>query len=380
MSSTFLYDRQAAVVDPDPLAFQAWGASQRVFVSSLISSMAEERAAARKAIRDVSALPRMFEHDLGAQDVNAQAAYLDGVRESGIYVGLFGEKYGVRLASGRSATHDELVEAERLGLRLVLFVDANVHSVDGDQRDMIAGLQNLYTTAPYTSPEDLGDKLRRRLADLAAEELLPWVRIGRLLIRVSSFSRNGENIGVSALVWDRSILAELSRLAESRSTVPFATHLSAEEVQVTDLGTQATNSAYSEVTLALRRLDSRPSGLGRMTVNGVGPDDLAASALSDGLFGTETLPTGWGFGSQAVNPLAALGAARLPDRALRPIARLLLTEHLLREGHADAVTGFALGPDHQGKRRLRLTWVPPRPYSNSPESSPRTIEGDVTGI
>lgn len=377
----FLYDRQAAVVDPDPLALQAWGASQRVFVSSLITSMAEERAAARKVILDLGALPRMFEHDLGAQDVNAESAYLDGVRESSIYVGVFGAKYGVRLRSGRSATHDELTEAEQLGLRLVLFVDATAgEEMDGDQRTMIAGLHNLYTTSPYSSAADLGDRLHRRLVDLAAEELLPWVRIGRLLLRVNSISRNGETMGVAAYVWDRAILAELSRLADSRSTVPFASHLEASDVQVSNFATNATNSAFVEVTLTMRRLDSRSSGLGRMTVNGIGPDELATKSLSDGLFGTKTLPEGWGFGAQPVDPLAPLRGSQLPDRAVRPISHLLLTEHLLREQHAEAVTSFVLGPAHQGSRRLRLTWLPPRLYANSTNAIPQTIEGEVVGL
>jgi hypothetical protein len=380
-SAPLLYDRQAAIVEPDPLAIQAWGAGQRIFVSSLIASMTEERAAVRRAIQGVGALPRMFEHDLGAQDVNAESAYLDGVRESSMYVGVFGSKYGVRLASGRSATHDELTEAERLGLRLLLFVDSRAgDAMDGDQRSVISGLQNLYTTSPYSSDVDLGDRVHRRLIDLAAEELIPWVRIGRLLIRANRISRNGDDLGVSALVWDRPILAELTRLADSRSTVPFASHLEAADVQVGNLVTNATNSAYVEVTLKLRRLQSRSGGLGRMSVNGIGPDELASGALSDGLFGTSTLPSGWGFGAQRVNPLAPLQGAHLPDTALRPISRLLLTEHLLREQHADAVTGFVLGPAHQGKRRLRLTWLPPRAYSNSPDALPQTIEGDLLGL
>lgn len=66
---------------------RAWASGRRVFVSSLITDMPNERAAVRAAIESVGATAVMFE-DLGAQDISAERAYLSGVRSSEIYVGV----------------------------------------------------------------------------------------------------------------------------------------------------------------------------------------------------------------------------------------------------------------------------------------------------
>ncbi|MHA3019662.1 DUF4062 domain-containing protein [Mycobacterium sp. BMJ-28] len=113
----------------------------------------------------------MFE-DLGAQDISAEQAYLSGVRRSEIYVGMWGPRYGVRMPDGYSATHAEFLEAERNGLRLCLYVhDEQSGAMDGAQRDLIASARNLYTTSPWSYPADLERRVRRRLEELAAEDL-----------------------------------------------------------------------------------------------------------------------------------------------------------------------------------------------------------------
>ncbi len=350
-----------------------------MFVSSLIGSMPTERAAARDAIQAVGALPVMFEHELGAQDINAEAAYLDGVRESGIYVGIFGPRYGVRTSSGRSATHDELKEAERLGLRLCLFtIGYGAPDMDGDQRDLVDGLRNLYTTSNSVDASDLREKLQRRLSDLAAEELLPWVRIGRVLIRASKITEAAGTYGITGVVYDRRILAELKRMGDDRSQVQYASHLEAGDAQVAQVATSVTNSAYTEVAISFQLRKPQQAGLGRVTVNGVEPDQLIVAALSDGMFGTSLLPRGMFGMTRAENPLAELTGSGVPDRALRPIARLLFAEFLMRGEHAATLNHFDLGPAQQGVRRLIASWTPPRRYSNTPDPLPVTLTGGIS--
>jgi hypothetical protein len=81
-------DLLAAEVPPAPGDVAQWAAEQSVFVSSLIRDMPDERAAARAAITSFGAQPVMFEDELGAQDVSAEAAYLDGLARSSIYLGI----------------------------------------------------------------------------------------------------------------------------------------------------------------------------------------------------------------------------------------------------------------------------------------------------
>jgi len=139
MTAPLIIDQVSASLQVTDADLRAWASGRRVFVSSLITDMPEERAAVRSAIVSVGATPVMFEDDLGAQDVPADRAYLAGVHSSEVYIGLWGERYGVRMSDGYSATHAEFLEAERYGLRLCLFVhDKGTGEMDGGQRDLIA--------------------------------------------------------------------------------------------------------------------------------------------------------------------------------------------------------------------------------------------------
>src|SRR5664279_1446755 len=144
---SLLIDQRSASLAASDHDVRAWASGRRVFVSSLITDMPEERSAARAAIEAVGAVPVMFE-DLGAQDVSADQAYLSGVRGAEIYVGMWGWRYGVRMPDGYSATHAEFLEAESNGLRLCLYVLGEASGeMDGPQRDLIQGARNLYTTS-----------------------------------------------------------------------------------------------------------------------------------------------------------------------------------------------------------------------------------------
>lgn len=74
----------------------------------------------------------------------------------------------------------------------------------------------------------------------------------------------------------------------------------------------------------------------------------------------------------------ALREAGVAEEALRPIARLLLNEILVVERGVQRITGFQLGREVGGLRRLRLVWQEPAPYSNRPAPPPIEIEGDVS--
>jgi hypothetical protein len=220
---SLLIDQRSASLAASTQDVGAWASGRRVFVSSLITDMPDERSAARAAIETVGATPVMFE-DLGAQDISADQAYLSGVRSSEIYVGMWGARYGVRMPDGYSATHAEFLEAERNGLRLCLFVHGETTGhMDGPQRDLIQGARNLYTTSPWSDPADLEQRMRRRLEDLAAEELAPWVRVGRALIRAREIASDGRTITITAAVHSNTVHAELVRQRDQRAhDLPFS--------------------------------------------------------------------------------------------------------------------------------------------------------------
>jgi len=91
-------------------------------------------------------------------------------------------------------------------------------------------------------------------------------------------------------------------------------------------------------------------------------EEVTRRALSDGLFGTSTLGEQARFLAGPIDPLKPLRGMALDDIVLRPVARLLFAERLLTDEAASTIDSFALGPSHQGQRRLRATWTPPRVY------------------
>jgi hypothetical protein len=95
--------------------------STRVFISSVMRDFGLQRAAAKEAVIRLRQEPVMAE-DFGAQPISSQTACLEGVRTSGIYVGIFGNRYGyVAPSSGLAATDEEFNEARRRGLPILCF-------------------------------------------------------------------------------------------------------------------------------------------------------------------------------------------------------------------------------------------------------------------
>ena len=379
MDVTLLVDQRSASLAASQQDVRAWASGRRVFVSSLITDMPAERSAARTAIETVGATPIMFE-DLGPQDVSAEQAYLAGVRSSDVYVGMGGRRYGVRMPDGYSATHAEFLEAERNGLRLCLFVHGEASGdMDGAQRDLIQGARNLYTTSSWSDPTDLGQRVRRRLEELAAEELAPWVRVGRAIFRATEIVNDGRTISIAAEVRSDAVHAELVRLRDQRGgSLPFASPIDARNVRLVELSTRTLSTIGHEERLVLTAEEQRSANM-RVAINGVSADEVTRRALSDGLFGTSTLDEA-AFLARPIDPLQPLRGLNLDDSILRPVARLLFTEHLLTEAMASRIDSFALGPSHQGSRRLRAMWTPPQVYVNEPDPSALSIDGRVRGV
>jgi predicted ATPase len=82
----------------------------RVFVSSTMNELAPERVAARRAIERVRLIPVLFE--LGARPYPPRDLYLAYMRQSHVFVGIYGQQYGW-IAPGRqiSGLEDEYLAA-----------------------------------------------------------------------------------------------------------------------------------------------------------------------------------------------------------------------------------------------------------------------------
>jgi hypothetical protein len=378
-------DAPALVIDRTSVAplgdadLRAWAAEHSVFISSVMARMEAERAAVADAIERVGARVVWFE-GFGGRDDSAETAYLDGVRASDIYVGVLGQRYGRPLPSGYSATHAEYNEALARGLRICVWATAG-GNMDGPQRDFLGALQVFHTTGSYTSPDDLGQRVEQRLKELAAETESPWCKVGSAVFRVRRYSDDGRRVVVEATIRDGDVLAALeafrgdqwTRTREGRITCAGRTSM----VQIDQVSAEAGAGRARQVRIEGTKVDDRGrSSLLDVAYNGYTPEDLTELAVRVALLGEENPLGDMSFFAELTNPFEPLSGLRLSEDALEGIAEVLLVDALVGSGRAQRVTDFRIGPGHQGRRRVRVEWEPPRRYSDV-EPVRRRIEGET---
>ena len=98
----------------------------KVFISSVQSEFADERARLARYIRGDALLGRFFSpflfEETPANDRSAQQVYLDEVRSCDVYLGIFGRHFGNEVKVGQSATECEYDLATSLGKPRLTFV------------------------------------------------------------------------------------------------------------------------------------------------------------------------------------------------------------------------------------------------------------------
>ncbi len=87
----------------------------KIFFSSVQKEFSQERRALKDYIHGDALLSRFFEvflfEDVAAADRKADQVYLNEVKKSDIYIGLFGDQYGAEDDAGLSSTHKEFLLA-----------------------------------------------------------------------------------------------------------------------------------------------------------------------------------------------------------------------------------------------------------------------------
>ncbi len=345
--------RQALVIDRMSSArrladdeLRAWAETQGVFISSVMSELATERWELATTIEGLGATPVLFE-DFGGRDEGAQEAFLSGVARCDVYLGIVADRYGAMTPTGRSATHQEYREAIRLDKRISVWVRDGGANRQGDARDFIDEVRVFHTTGSFTNADDLVPRVRGRLAEIASEDLAPWVKLDVVVFRADRVTDRGSQVRIEATVRDPIVGEALVSLRPDqwRRTGPVA---------FTD-----------HTTSRQMRVDG---------VNGLDADDVVEHGLRHRLLG-EPLPAQLdrvGFLTPAVSFDPVHGLA--PGVA-GSVAQLLLVEGLVGQGHATRVS-VRLGPGHRGPRRVRVEWQPPA-WGNP--ATPRVIEGNLRG-
>lgn len=372
------------VVDRTPPAqldeadLRAWAASHTIFISSVMAGMKAERDAVAAAAERVRAPVIRFE-DLGGRDDDAATAYLDGVRSSDIYVGILGERYGKPLSTGYSPTHAEYDEALAQGLRISIWNTTG--DTDGRQRDFLDEVRVFHTTGSYSSPDELGSGVERRLRELAAETESPWCKVGNAVFRAQRFTDDGQRVVVEALIRDGDVLAALesfrgdqwTRTREARITCASRTAM----LQVEQVSIEAGAGRARRVHIEGQVVEDRNrSNFLDVAFNGRSPDELTELAVRVTLLGEENPLGDMAFFAEMTNPFEPLAGLQLSEDALAGIAEVLLIDTLVGSGRAQRITDFRLGPKYRGRRRVRVEWLTPQRYSNvQPER--KRLEGET---
>ncbi|GAA3203063.1 ATP-binding protein [Microbacterium terregens] len=140
----------------------------RVFVSSTLRELADERRAVRAAIERMQLAPVMFE--LGARPHPPRELYRSYLSQSDVFVGIYGDSYGwVAPDEEISGLEDEYRLAPREMPKLI-YIKKSEHR-DDRLAQLIARIQEDDTAAylPFTTAEELESQVSVDLATLLAE-------------------------------------------------------------------------------------------------------------------------------------------------------------------------------------------------------------------
>ena len=176
----------------------------RVFVSSTMEELAEERRAARRAVERLELAPVMFE--LGARPHPPRSLYLAYLRQSHVFVGLYWQRYGwVAPGMDVSGFEDELRHSS--GMPRLVYLKVPAPELDPRLATMLDGIRaaNDVSYNTFRTAEELESLLAADLAVLLTERFLaepakPDER-GRAGGRCLRRSATSSVVGSSSMSW-----------------------------------------------------------------------------------------------------------------------------------------------------------------------------------
>lgn len=372
-------DLTAAARRADPERVRDWLGAQRVFISSAMEDTAEERRAVAAAIEEEGARAVWFE-EFG-RDADAEEAYLSEVDSSTIYLAILKQIYGRQNhATGYSATEAEYHRARAGGKRVAIFVAEDGRAREGHLTRLINDrLRVFLTTESYADTADLVRRVRRRLHNLAAEGLSPWIKLGDMVFRADEIVEDATTAAITFQA-NEDIAYRIEALRDrqyGRRQLRLTYETRVVDGELTDVRRTVRAGGRSEMQVTLSRLQLPGINQMRAGTSGLSADDLTELALKRQLLG-EPLP----------DQLAMMGLAQtgiedgdlrqcfeLPNEVAEGITRLVFADGLVGSGRASRITRCQLGPRAQGSRRLLLEWEDPNVYRDQAPNR-RAINGD----
>ncbi len=134
----------------------------KVFISSGMAELRDERKAAQSALRTLEVEPWLFEEDAGAQTVEGRKVYLNELSSSDLYIGIFWRQYGQYTID----EYEQAVAGQKDCLIFEKFVD--VEDRDARLADFLSRIGNVEagrTIKRFTTIEELSTEVRKAVAN-----------------------------------------------------------------------------------------------------------------------------------------------------------------------------------------------------------------------
>ncbi len=149
----------------------------RVFVSSTLGELAEERRAVARAISALRLTPVMFE--LGARPYPPREVYRQYLAQSDVFIGLYWQRYGQPAPGAHVSGLEEEFELSG-GLPRLLYVKAPALDRESGLADLLARIEHEASASyrHFRTPAELGRLVRDDLAMLLSERFTPGGRPG----------------------------------------------------------------------------------------------------------------------------------------------------------------------------------------------------------
>lgn len=375
-----LIDRAAAAELPSAEAIREWAREKRAFISSVMSELAEERRAVAESLRDEGVRPVMFE-EFGGRDADPIDAYVAEVEGSDIFIGILGRIYGTPLRTRYSATHTEYLHAEKNSLRIAMWT-SNTPDREGPEHSFLNEARMFHVVPSFRDISDLKTQVRERIRTIAAEDIAPWCKLGRMVFRAIEVEDHGDSLTVLGKVRDDAVARALEEARGDKwgrsGTFRFTWSGRSRHVKVSKLQLTTTASRSRTVRMELERVDGPQGSFTEMSFNGMTPDDLTEKALRIVLFGEDNPfeREHMGFAVEMDDPFQPLRETPVSEEIIRPIAELLLTDVLVGSERAARIVEFKLGVAIRGRRNLIVKWETPQRYSNE-RAAVRSIKDEI---
>ena len=224
-----LLDTQISPSGFSPEQLKDWAAGKRIFISSTMKDLADDRQISKEVINSIGAQPRIFED--WVKDKDPRAAYLDEVRQCDLYVLLLGSQYGDPDGSGFPPTRQEYNEAFASHKPILILQNYDlVKQRKSELAKWIAELEKTQVVTRYNGLSELKEKLLEGLKEFGAGRMLQWVKIDNMIFAAQHIEESGidrfgkRNITLQARIKDPRIASSLNEMATRFTNNPRLTY------------------------------------------------------------------------------------------------------------------------------------------------------------